>query len=45
MHPGQLPGHTYLVIDGAGVVREVIDDANMAVNNDMLVKLAMKLKR
>lgn len=45
MHPGQLPGHTYLLIDAGGVVREVIDDPNMAVNNELLLKLAAKLKR
>ncbi|OGA32225.1 MAG: hypothetical protein A3G80_11980 [Betaproteobacteria bacterium RIFCSPLOWO2_12_FULL_62_13b] len=45
MHPGQLPGHTYVLVDGQGVVREVIDDANMAVNNDLLIKLIAKLRR
>lgn len=34
MHPGQSLGHTYMLIDKQGVVREVIDDPNMAVNND-----------
>ncbi len=45
MHPGQLPGHTYVLVDGRGVVRDVIDDANMAVNNNLLIKLVAKLKR
>lgn len=36
MHAGQLPGHTYILIDKQGVVREVFDDANMSVNNDLI---------
>lgn len=36
MHAGQLPGHTYVLIDEQGVVREVFDDINMGVNNDLI---------
>lgn len=36
MHRGQLPGHTYLIIDKNGIVRFVRDDPNMAIANDMI---------
>lgn len=42
MHPGQMPGHTYILIDKEGVVREVYDDPNMAVNNDALFEKITK---
>lgn len=42
MHTGQLPGHTYILLDKQGVVREVFDDANMGVNNDMLAEKISK---
>lgn len=38
MHYGQLPGHTYVVIDEQGIVRHVFDDPNMAIHNDTLMK-------
>jgi peroxiredoxin Q/BCP len=34
MHYGSLPGHTYIVIDKAGIVRYVLDDPRMAIRND-----------
>ena len=37
MHPGQLPGHSYVVIDRERVVRFVHDDPRMAIWNDKLV--------
>ena len=37
MHPGQSLGHTYILLDKQGIVREVLDDPNMAVNNDMII--------
>lgn len=43
MHYGQLPGHTYIVIDGNGVIRHVYDDPNMAIHNDQLVDELKKL--
>ena len=39
MHAGILPGHTYLLIDKQGIVRDVYDDANMGVNNDKLINM------
>lgn len=42
MHAGQLPGHTYILVDKQGIVREVFDDANMSVNNDMLIEKLSK---
>ncbi|MCR4368611.1 MAG: redoxin domain-containing protein [archaeon] len=36
MHGGQMPGHTYYIIDGAGVLRYVFDDPKMGVRNEML---------
>ena len=32
-----MPGHTYVLIDRNGIVREVRDDPNMAMANDLLV--------
>lgn len=34
MHYGSLPGHTYVIIDKAGIVRDVYDDPRMAIRND-----------
>ncbi|MEK7075678.1 MAG: redoxin family protein [Patescibacteria group bacterium] len=42
MHAGQLPGHTYIMIDKQGIVRDVSDDANMAINNDKLFEMISK---
>lgn len=42
MHTGQLPGHTYIMIDKQGIVRDVFDDANMGVNNDALIEKLSK---
>ncbi|MBI2984699.1 MAG: redoxin domain-containing protein [Candidatus Kerfeldbacteria bacterium] len=43
MHYGQLPGHSYVVIDKQGIIRHVYDDANMAIHNDQLVGELAKL--
>lgn len=43
MHKGQLPGHTYIVIDKEGVVRYVKDDVQMAVRNQELIAEIDKL--
>ncbi|MFA4975225.1 MAG: redoxin domain-containing protein [Candidatus Paceibacterota bacterium] len=37
MHRGQLPGHTYIVLDKDGIVKYVKDDPNMAIANDLLM--------
>ncbi len=42
MHTGQLPGHSYVVIDKNGVVRYVFDDPNMAIGNDNLAAQVSK---
>lgn len=34
MHYGSLPGHTYVLIDKNGIVRDVYDDPRMAIRND-----------
>ncbi len=44
MHPGSLPGHTYLIIDKNGIIRYTLDDPNMAIANDKLIKEIEKLK-
>jgi len=36
MHRGSLPGHTYVLVDKGGIVREMRDDPNMAMANDVL---------
>ncbi len=38
MHAGQLPGHSYVLIDKTGTVREVFDDPGMGINNDKIVE-------
>ena len=45
MHYGQLPGHTYVVIDKGGIVRYVFDDPNMGIRNDQLVAEIAELSR
>ncbi len=43
MHYGQLPGHSYVVIDKDGIIRHVYDDPNMAIHNDALIGEIAKL--
>lgn len=43
MHKGQLPGHTYVVIDKEGIVRYVKDDPQMAIRNQELLTEVDKL--
>ncbi|MEK7076295.1 MAG: redoxin domain-containing protein [Patescibacteria group bacterium] len=44
MHPGAFPGHTYFIIDKEGIIRFTLDDPNMALANDKLIKEIEKLK-
>jgi len=44
MHSGNLPGHTYVVIDKDGIVRYVLDDPKMAINNGTVYSEIEKLK-
>ncbi len=44
MHRGDMPGHTYLVIDKEGIVRYVYDDVEMGLRNDMLAEELDKLE-
>lgn len=44
MHPGSLPGHTYFIIDKEGIIRFMMDDPNMALANDKLIKAIEELK-
>ncbi len=43
MHYGQLPGHSYVLIDKDGIIRHVYDDATMAIHNDQLAEELKKL--
>lgn len=43
MHYGQLPGHSYVIIDQQGIIRHVYDDPNMAIHNDALGNEIQKL--
>jgi peroxiredoxin len=43
MHPGELPGHTYVIIDEEGIVRYVLDDPSMRINNDRIINELNKL--
>jgi len=44
MHAGNIPGHTYVVIDREGIVRYVLDDPRMAINNGAIYYEIEKLK-
>lgn len=37
MHRGQLPGHSYVIVDKLGTIRFARDDEQMAVRNDVLM--------
>jgi peroxiredoxin len=43
MHPGSLPGHTFVVLDKEGTVRWIFDDPNMGIRNDQLAAEIAKL--
>lgn len=43
MHKGQLPGHTYIIIDKEGMVRYVKDDPQMGTRNQELIAEIDKL--
>lgn len=43
MHKGQLPGHTYVVIDKKGIVRYVFDDPQMGIRDQELIAEIDKL--
>ncbi|HLG90768.1 MAG TPA: redoxin domain-containing protein [Candidatus Saccharimonadales bacterium] len=43
MHRGSMPGHTYLVIDQEGLVRYVLDDPKMAIQNQTLISELEKI--
>ena len=43
MHKGLFPGHSYVLIDKEGIVRYVLDDPSMRINNDKLVTELGKL--
>lgn len=38
MHRGQFPGHTYIILDKEGIVRYLLDDADMQIRNKELLK-------
>lgn len=42
MHVGQLPGHTYILLDKQEVVKEIFDDPNMAINNEKIIEMMTK---
>ena len=43
MHRGSLPGHTYLILDQKGIVRYTLDDPEMGVQNETLIKELSKI--
>ncbi|HCE30962.1 hypothetical protein A2778_05580 [Candidatus Daviesbacteria bacterium RIFCSPHIGHO2_01_FULL_40_24] len=43
MHKGQLPGHTYIIVDKDGIVRFVKDDPQMGTRNQELIAEIEKL--
>jgi peroxiredoxin Q/BCP len=44
MHYAVYPGHTYVVIDPSGIVRFILDDPRMAINNDKLASEVQSLQ-
>lgn len=38
MHKGQLPGHTYVIVDKKGIIQYVKDDVKMGVRNTELIQ-------
>lgn len=44
MHPGDRPGHSYVVIDRAGVVRYIKDDPQMGINDPWLEEMVSQLQ-
>lgn len=42
MHIGQLAGHTYVLLDKQGTVKEIFDDTNMAINNERIIEMMTK---
>lgn len=43
MHKGQKPGHTYVVIDQNGIVRDTLDDPTMGIQNEELINKLNKI--
>lgn len=43
MHRGQFPGHTYVAIDKEGVIRFLLDDGEMGIQNQRLLTEVGKL--
>ena len=43
MHRGSMPGHTYLVIDVSGIIRYTLDDPQMGIRNDQIIKEVDKI--
>ena len=44
MHKGDMPGHTYIILDQKGIVRFTFDDPKMGVQNETLIKELTKIK-
>ncbi len=38
MHKGQFPGHSYVLADKTGLIRDILDDVAMGINNDTLAE-------
>lgn len=38
MHKGQFPGHSYVLTDKTGMIRDILDDVDMGINNDAIVE-------
>ena len=43
MHRGQFPGHTYIIVNKEGIVRYLLDDADMKIRNKELLKELEKI--
>ena len=43
MGKGNMPGHTYIIIDKSGIIRYTLDDPKMGIQNETLIKELSKL--
>lgn len=43
MHKGNMPGHTYIIIDEGGIIRYTLDDPKMGIQNEIIIKELSKI--
>jgi hypothetical protein len=43
MHTGTLPGHSYVLLNKEGMIKDAYDDVRMGIRNEDLASLLSKL--